>query len=293
VPKIFERLIDGLNRLLSEPKAEEMFKQKIEQNREEVPKQYTNSIGMEFVLIPAGSFMMGSKLSAIDVVQKYPDDADVLFDRVKWYDVEHPRHNVAIGHTFYFQTTPVTQGQWKKVMGNNPSEFNIECGDDCPIETVSWDDAQDFIKKLIEIESGVNKYRLPTEAEWEYTCRAGTTTEFYFGDDASKLRYYAWYYESDGPFPVGQKKANDWGLCDMHGNILEMLEDDWHNTYEGAPTDGRAWIDEPRGTERVIRGGGCFTTAENCRSASRSHFPYGHRDFAIGFRLAMSIALGS
>ena len=110
------------------------------------------------------------------------------------YNDEEPPHEVKISRSFYLQTTQVTQGQWKEVMGNNPSRFK-ECGDDCPVEKVSWDDAQKFIKKLNEKED-TDKHRLPTEAEWEYACRAGTTTEFSFGDDESKLDEYAWYVDN-------------------------------------------------------------------------------------------------
>jgi len=133
-------------------------------------KVITNSIGMMFVLIPAGKFVMGS-----------PSDESERQTNEK-------QHEVNISKTFYLQTTEVSQGQWKKVMGNNPSRFN-DCGDDCPVEQVSWTMAQEFIEKLNQMED-TNKYRLPTEAEWEYACRAGTTIEFSFGNDASELDEY-------------------------------------------------------------------------------------------------------
>ena len=251
-------------------------------------KAYTNPIGMEFVLIPAGKFLMGSKYSAEEVAKKFECEAQL-------YEREHPQHNVTISQPFYLQSTAVTQGQWGKVVLDNPSTFN-DSGDDCPVETVSWDDVQDFIKKLNEIDSSDDKYRLPTEAEWEYACRAGTTTEFSFGEDASGLDVYGWYSDNSElkTHPVGQKKPNGWGLYDMHGNVWEWVEDDCHSDYEGAPEDGRAWIDKPRGADRVMRGGGWGSIAPVCRSAYRRYYSPGARRLArLGFRLARSVALDS
>lgn len=226
-------------------------------------KVITNSIGMRFNLIPEGTFMMGSKLN----------------------------HKVTINRAFYLQSTEVTQGQWEKVMGHNPSYFK-ECGNECPVECVSWVDAHKFIKKLNEIE-GIDTYRLPTEAEWEYAVRAGTTTLFTFGDDEDKLPDYAWFdSNSDSKtHRVGQKKPNAWGLYDMHGNVWEWVEDDWHWDYNGAPDDGRAWIDKPRGACRVLRGGGWGSGAHNCRSAGRYHRWPDFRPDVVGFRLSRSVAL--
>jgi formylglycine-generating enzyme required for sulfatase activity len=231
----------------------------------------TNSIGMEFVLIPAGSFKMGSSTGGDD---------------------EGPPHNVKISQSFYLQATEVTQGQWQLVMGNNPSGFK-GCGDDCPVEHVSWEDSQQFIKKLNQIEK-IKDYRLPSEAEWEYACRAGTTAEYSFGGDASKLGEFAWYSENPDTktHPVGKKKPNAWGLYDMHGNVLELVEDDWHNSYKGAPDDGNAWVDNPRGSFRVVRGGGWSNVALLCRSAMRFENAPGHRFTNMGFRLSRSVALG-
>jgi formylglycine-generating enzyme required for sulfatase activity len=231
-----------------------------------------NTIGAEFVLIPAGSFTMGSNTGAED---------------------EKPPHKVKISQSFYLQTTPVTQGQWQKVMGNNPSNFK-DCGADCPVEEVSWDDTQKFIKKLNDKE-GTDTYRLPTEAEWEYAVRAETTTEFSFGDDAGQLGKYAWFEENSNEktHPVGSKKPNSWGLYDMHGNVDEWVEDDWHGNYNGAPSDGSAWIDKPRGAYRVLRGGGWFLGAHGCRSATRFYGTPAVRGPLFGFRLARSVTLGS
>jgi formylglycine-generating enzyme required for sulfatase activity len=234
---------------------------------------FTNSIRMEFVLIPAGTFTMGSS----------PGFGD---------DDERPSHIVRISRPFYLQKTEVTQGQWKKVIGDNPSSFSV-CEDDCPVEQVSWDDAQKFIKKLNKAE-GANEYRLPTEAEWEYACRAGTTTDFSSGDDPGKLVDYAWYKSNSTrrTHSVGQKEPNAWALHDMHGNVWEWVEDDWHSTYNEAPTDGSAWIDKPRGSARIIRGGCWFDEAQNCRSAIRECNRPDFRNLLVGFRLSRSLSVG-
>ena len=139
---------------------------------------FTNSLGMKFVLIPAGTFMMGSP----------SDELGRLKDELQ--------HKVTITKSFYLQSTEVTQRQWREIMSNNPSHFK-DCGDNCPVERVSWDDAQEFIVKLNQRE-GTDKYRLPTEAEWEYPCRAGSTTRFCFGDDETTLGEHAWYHDNSG-----------------------------------------------------------------------------------------------
>jgi len=228
----------------------------------------TNTIGMEFVLIPAGEFEMGSPS---DEAGRYSD--------------EGPVHHVNIEKAFYMGKYEVTQKQWREIMGSNPSNFK---GDDLPVETVSWNDVQEFIKKLNEKE-GTDKYRLPSEAEWEYACRAGTTTGYSFGDDESKLGDYAWYYENSGDktHPVGQKKPNQWGLYDMHGNVWEWVLDKWHSDYDGVPTDGSAW-ESGDGADRVSRGGCWRDGVGRCRSASRYCFDSGARRYALGFRLLRS-----
>ena len=153
-------------------------------------KEITNNIGMEFVFIPAGSFTMGSNAGE---------------------EFEKPPHEVKILQSFYLQTTQITQGQWKKVIENNPSEFK-DGGVECPVENVSWTDTQKFIKKFNDIE-GTDKYRLPTEAEWEYACRAGAITEFSFGDDEGKLGEYAWFRNNSDhkTHSVGTKKTQSLG----------------------------------------------------------------------------------
>nr|QNO56122.1 hercynine oxygenase [Methanosarcinales archaeon ANME-1 ERB7] len=214
------------------------------------PFTSTNTIGMEFVLIPAGKFDMGS-----------PSGEEGRCSH------EGPIHHVNIKKAFYMGGYEVTQKQWHEIMGDNPSYFE---GDNLPVEQVFWDDVQEFIKKLNEKE-GTDKYRLPSEAEWEYACRAGTTTRYSFGDDESKLGDYAWYDDNSGgkTHPVGQKKANPWGLYDMHGNVGEWVQDCWHDSYSGAPTDGRAWVVACEYGARVYRGGSWGSDARGCRSARR------------------------
>ncbi|MDP2844828.1 MAG: SUMF1/EgtB/PvdO family nonheme iron enzyme, partial [Candidatus Methanoperedens sp.] len=226
---------------------------------------FTNSIGMEFVSIPAGEFDMGSPLN----------DKDGNY-------YERPVHRVNIGKAFYMGKFEVTQKQWREVMGSNPSYFK---GDNLPVELVSWNDVQEFIKKLNETEDG-SKYRLPTEAEWEYAARAGTTTRYSFGDNESELGGYAWYNANSGSktHEVGQKKPNPWGLYDMHGNVYEWVQDYWHGDYNGAPTDGSSWV-SGGGSDRVARGCSWFYADSTCRSAIRFRPPTGFSDDNLGFRL--------
>ena len=216
-------------------------------------------------MIPAGEFDMGS-----------PPSEETR------RDTEGPVHTVTIEKAYYLGKYEVTQKQWREVMGNNPSHFD---GDNLPVETVSWNDAQEFIKNL-NTKEGTDKYRLPSEAEWEYAARAGTTTRYSFGDSESRLGEYAWYGGNSGSeiHPVGQKKPNSWGLYDMHGNVEEWIQDLYHYQYKGAPTDGSAW-DDGVDSFRVKRGGDWVYRAQNCRSAARS---YGLPDECyrtLGFRL--------
>ncbi|MEA1864500.1 MAG: formylglycine-generating enzyme family protein [Euryarchaeota archaeon] len=215
---------------------------------------------MKFTLIPAGEFMMGS------------ED----------YDDEKPAHKVKIRKPFYLGTYPVTQREWKAIMGDNPSYSK---GDDLPVEQVSWRDVQKFIRKLNEKE-GTDRYRLTSEAEWEYAYRAGTTTRYSFGDSGSKLGDYAWYYENSDrkTHPVGKKKPNPYGLYDMHGNVWEWVQDRWHGDYEGAPTDGSAW-ESGDGFGRVNRGGSWSDIAGHCLPSYRHYDGPGARSSNLGFRL--------
>ena len=186
-----------------------------------------------------------------------------------------------ISRGFWLGKHEVTQGQWAAVMGENPSYFS-DCGEDCPVESVSWEDVQGFIGRLNERESGWG-YRLPTEAEWEYAARAGTTGARY-----GELEEIAWYGAYGGgnsaerTHPVGEKRANAWGLHDMLGNVIEWTGD-WYGEYPpGAVTDPTG---PGTGTYRVYRGGSWSLNARDVRSADRIYAAPGHRLIDLGFRL--------
>lgn len=222
--------------------------------------------GMVFIEISGGSFQMGS-------------ESDHCY-----YLSEKPVHKVSLG-SFAMMTTPVTQAQWRRIMKTCPSSC---VGDDLPVEQVTWFDVQTFIEKLNEFWFAREGYRLPTEAEWEYACRAGSTTAYCFGDEEERLVDYAWYNVNSGsmPHPVGQKLPNAWGLFDMHGNVNEWCQDKY-DSYSSYPR----WnpIGAPSGfypdTPRVLRGGNWRNEAGNCRSASRGRaFPYDESK-DLGFRL--------
>ncbi|WP_207691606.1 SUMF1/EgtB/PvdO family nonheme iron enzyme [Desulfonema limicola] len=233
--------------------------------------ELTNSLGMKFVYIEPGSFMMGSP------------------ENEPGRDSDETRHRVTLTKGFYMQTTEVTQGQWRAVMGSSPSYFK-NCGDNCPVETVSWEYVQEFIKKLNRKE-GIDKYRLPTEAEWEYSARAGNKTAFANGQITEKecgkepnLDKMGWYCGNAGSktHPVGQKKPNDWGLYDMHGNVYEWCMD-WKSDYPSGDVIDPAGPSE--GSSRVYRGGAWSRYAQSCRSANRSSNLPGKRNSRLGFRL--------
>jgi len=257
------------------------------------PARLTNALGMEFVLIQPGSFLMGSPK-----------------DEQSWRKND-TQHEVTLTRAFYLQTTPVTQAQWQAVMGNNPSRFP---GDPrCPVECVSWDDVQDYIQKLEQQLDG--EYHLPTEAEWEYACRAGRSTTYYFGNNPAELTYYAWYEKNSGdlkniwqglslsqemvnhrPHPVGLKKPNAWGLYDMLGNVNEWVQD--CQDYPYALREPHEWVSDWRdypdpfnehqqGTQRVCRGGNWHSSPEDMRCASRSRCSSDLRLSTIGFRLVL------
>ncbi len=244
----------------------------------------TNSIGMKLVYIPAGSFKMGSGDSAAELAREY--DANEAF-----FTDEFPQHEVHISKGFWMGQTEVTQGQYKSVMNAQPwSEENYVQEDaNNPAVYVSWDDAVEFCRKLSE-QTG-ETYRLPTEAEWEYACRAGTTTQFSFDDSDSSLGDYAWFTDNttdvDEKYAhsVGQKKPNPWGLYDMHGNVWEWCKDTWHDSYEDAPADGSAWVE--KGSYRVIRGGSWFDSAGGCRCSCRIGCDPVSRSYGLGFRVVL------
>jgi formylglycine-generating enzyme required for sulfatase activity len=245
-----------------------------EAREKEKPKTYTNSLGMEFVLIPAGEFMMGA----------VPQDKEAG-------DSEKPQHKVRITEPFYMGKYPVTQGEWEKLMGNNPSEFQ-KAGKKAPVETVNWKDCQEFIKKLGKKEG--KTYRLPTEAEWEYAARGGSTSSptgsyvYTYGDDAGKLGDYAWYDDnsSSTTHPVGQKKPNSIGLYDMMGNVWEWCEDLYdEDYYKNSPSADPKGAD--KGGRRSLRGGSWRNYARFCRLSVRYDYDPGYRLSRSGFRLIL------
>ena len=198
---------------------------------------------------------------------------------------ESPKHEVMISQLFYMQTTEVTQGQWRAVMdNNNPSSFS-SCGDDCPVEQVSWNDIQEFLTTLNGMGQGT--YRLPTEAEWEYAARAGTTTAWSFGDSESQLVNYAWYGESwsRGPHSVATKLPNSWGLYDMHGNVWEWVQDWYSSTaYSSHSASDPIYVEDV--SYRVYRGGSWYGYAGLTRSVYRNMgYPHSRYGGILGFRI--------
>jgi formylglycine-generating enzyme required for sulfatase activity len=216
---------------------------------------------LELVLIPAGTFMMGDETNG-------------------------PVHTVNITKPFYLGKYLVTQEQWQAMMGNNPSNFR---GTKNPVEQVSWEDCRKFLEKLNVRVSG-GKFSLPTEAQWEYACRAGSTTRYCFGDEESGLGEYAWYSGNSGnsTHPVGEKKPNAWGLYDMHGNVWEWCAD-WYDSgyYANSPVDNPTGA--ATGSDRVFRGGSWFITAGGCRSAFRYYLSPGSRSFDLGLRVSRAV----
>ena len=257
-------------------------------------KSVTNSIGMELIEIPAGKFTMGSPADEKDRVEER--EAQV---------------RVTLTKPFGLGKYEVTQGQWKSVMGSEPWDGQpfVQADKDCPATYVSLGDAKEFCEKLTELERESGKlkaneeYCLPTEAQWEYACRAGTTTAFSFGDE-SKLNAHAWWGGLDleaakkgeikaGPgnaareqyaHKVGTKKPNPWGLHDMHGNVFEWCSD-W---YDGKLAGGIDPVGPERGSNRVLRGGSWRYSPGNCRSAYRFSLDPSFRGISLGFRVARS-----
>ena len=232
----------------------------------------------EMVVLPSGSFLMGS-----------PDPGPDPFSNEKPKAIgtqdEKPQHRVQI-QSFAIGKYEVTQEQWHAVMGNNPS-FNMRRT--LPVEQVSWDDAQQFIARLNQ-KTG-QKYRLPSEAEWEYAARSGTATDWSFGNDESNLRNYAWYDGNSGgkTQAVGQKLPNAFGLFDMHGNVWEWTQDCWHENYAGAPTDGSAWTRDCAEIRRMLRGGSWLIIPTILRSAFRYWYNPDTQNIISGFRLARDL----
>jgi len=214
----------------------------------------------EMEVLPAGNFQMG----------------------------ETGRRNAMPAHTvtlpaFAIGKHEVTQGEWKAVMGDNPSKI-AACSDTCPVENISWHDAQEYVKRL-SARTG-KRYRLPTEAEWEYACRAGGEHDYCGGGEADKLAWSGDQY--GGIHPVGQKQSNAWGLYDMSGNVWEWVQDCMHPDYKGAPVDGAAW-EAPDCKSRVLRGGSWLSGPQYSRAALRFGFTPNFRAGDFGFRVARNL----
>jgi formylglycine-generating enzyme required for sulfatase activity len=224
--------------------------------------------GMEFVLVTGGSFEMGSPESEED------RNADEFL------------HSVTVGD-FELMTTEVTQGMWERVMGENPASDAYGLGENYPVYYVSWDQCQEFITRLNEMDPS-HEYRLPTEAEWEFACRAGSDTRFFWGsnDNEGEISRFCWYLSnsSNSTNPVAQKEPNDLGLFDMSGNVLEWCEDVYTVDYSNCPTDGAAYLGS--GSSRVYRGGAWHLISKWHRSATRYSATPGTRRNNIGFRVA-------
>ena len=261
-------------------------------------KALISSIGLKLVRIEPGSFLMGTTKQQIDqLLRLFPDS------KREWLHVEQPQHPVKITRPFFLGTHPVTQGQYKAIMGRNPSDF--KGSDDLPVENVSWLDAVNFCNKMSEKDKrrpfylifgtdvavgiGTNGYRLPSEAEWEYACRAGMAGLFPWGDDIGKQGEHVWFSDNSDSktHPVGQKRPNAWGLYDMLGNVCEWCAD-WYDEkyYASSPSVAVDPPGPPKASSRVVRGGSWFTDARGCRPAYRGRDAPGGRCDSLGFRVA-------
>jgi len=233
-----------------------------------LPLQIENSIGMRLKLIKPGTFAMGDAHG----------DAN-----------ERPPHRVTFAQPVYMAATEVTNAQWKRLGGRPPSHWTE---DNRPVEQVSWTDAADYCKRLSALpdeQAAGRFYRLPTEAEWEYACRGGTTTQYWFGDDETQLWQYGWFADNAAgrTHPVGQKPPNAWGLSDMHGNVWEWCGD-WYGPYPAGEVQSP--LGPEQGLFRVMRGGGWCYPAGRCRSAFRESAEPSFRGHYVGFRVVMTPA---
>ncbi|MDR2790787.1 MAG: formylglycine-generating enzyme family protein [Campylobacteraceae bacterium] len=231
------------------------------EKKQELSKTYTNGIGMKFVLINAGSFMMGS---------------------------ESEKREITLAESFYLGATEVTQEQWEKVMNSNPSKTKAAAN---PVDSVSWYDVKAFLSKLNALENTTN-YRLPTEAEWEYAAAAASNDTYSFGSDEAELRKYAWYYNKNdnkkllSAQAAGQKMPNQWGLYDMHGNVWEWVETVYNKDfYAKNKIDTIA----NTGNANIIKGGSAYNSAEFLRSSVRVLQPSSYKADNLGFRIAVTI----
>jgi len=302
----------------------------------EPPKAYVNSLGTKFVLIPAGEFVMGSPneyrlasgdeapaggepAPAVAKPKNPPGRLKVAGERKQpasvssdistavglassdargFPDDEQPQRKVAVVQPYYLAAHETTQAEWKAVMGTEPwsGGTDTQAGPDFAVNFVNWDGATEFCRKLSEKEG--KKYRLPTEIEWEYACRAGTTTLYSFGDDEERLTDYCWFggYAQEGnvrgeryAHEVGKKRPNPWGLYDMHGNVSEWCSD-WYdpNYYSKPATEPQASAD-PRFADgaKIVRGGAWLLVGERCRSGCRSAYAQKQIAVFLGFRIVV------
>ncbi len=266
-----------------------------------LPLEFTNSIGMKFVLIPPGEFLMGSSEEAVERLVKEAQEEQNITAYCYRLPAEAPRHRVRITRPFYLGVYQVTQAEYEQVVGVNPSHFSAEgegaeqvAGLDTsrhPVVMVSWAETAAFCEKLSampEEQTAGRVYALPTEAQWEYACRAGTTTKWSYGDDAGVLRDYAWFGGSSGnrTHDVGERKPNAFGLFDMHGNVWEMCADWFGSDYYAVSP-----VDDPQGpasgSRRVLRGGCKGSHPRYCRSAYRHLGLPESRSLVHGFRVVL------
>lgn len=237
------------------------------------PIEIKNSIGMEFVLIPAGEFTMGLDKSEVNSAGGMATREGIL-----------PRF-VKIRSEFYLGKYEVTQAQWKLIMGVNPSEFQT-CGGECPVENITWKDAQAFVKKLNEKNDGY-RYRLPSEAEWEYAARATTTTRYYWGEDPDKKNWQYYAHNAElSPAKIGSYLPNAFGLYDMSGNVWEMCEDVYRVDFTKAGDDGAANMDSGDADRRVVKGGGWGQSYDELRVSKRNDLYVEDANYSRGLRLA-------
>lgn len=224
--------------------------------------------GIIFVKIPAGEFLMGS-----------PDSEPFHAQD------ESPVSRAVIAKPFWISKYEVTQGEWTTIMESNPSKYPT--GEDHPVENVSWDDCQRFLQKLNSISP--HTFRLPTETEWEYACRAGSNTVYALGNEVPDLERCGWYEgnSGNGHHPVGEKEPNYWGLYDMHGNVYEWCQDYYRENYSNHPGNASAWEQPNENANRVRRGGSFQQPAKNCRAAFRGTGRPENRREDVGLRLVM------
>ena len=233
-----------------------------------------DGVSLTLMLIPAGDFMMGSAA----------DDEQANSS-------ERPQHRVLLT-PFLLGVTPVTQAQWRVVAGYDPVESDVKMdadpsnfkGDDRPVERVNWYQATEFCQRLSK-RTGKH-FHLPSEAQWEYACRAGTETAYHVGPQLT--RELAKYDSRDGTVPVRSYPPNRWGLYDMHGNVWEWCADHWHENYENAPTDGSAWVKGGDSFLRILRGGSWNYLPGSCRSAFRDGGTPDNASYYLGFRVVCS-----